>query len=80
MASKKLAQNVDTGLWFENERGIIASAWDNTGGEGGRYILNYHKGRMPAFSWERFYTLVELELAMRKFEPDLRKWHTRMDS
>ena len=79
MASKKIKQNVDTGLWYENEHGIIASAWDDIGGEGGRYILNYHKGQMPAFDYERLDTLEDLESAMRKFEPDLRKWYTRMD-
>ena len=79
MSSIKITQNIDTGLWFENENGIIASAWDDIGGEGGRYILNYHKGQMPAFNSTRYNTIDELETAMRKFEPDLRKWCTRIN-
>lgn len=78
--SRKIAQNMSTGLWFENENGIIASAWDDIGGEDGRYILNFHKSGMPAHASSRYDTLDELETAMREFEPDLRKWCVRMDS
>lgn len=78
MSSIKITQNIGTGLWVE-KNSIIASAWDDIGGEGGRYILNYHKGQMPAFNSTRYNTLDELEMNMRKFEPDLRKWCTRID-
>jgi hypothetical protein len=79
MASRKIKQNIDTGLWVENENGYIASVFDDIGGEGGRYLFKYHKGDMPAHDWKCLDTLDEVETAMREFEPDLRKWCTRMD-
>ena len=78
MTSKKITNHIDTGLYCENANGIIASAFDDIGGEGGRYILNYHRGEMRAFAGDRYDTLDELETSMREFEPDLRKWHYQM--
>jgi hypothetical protein len=80
MTSKKITNHIDTGLWYENANGVIASAfWDLAGWEfGGEYILNYHQGEMPAFNGKRYETLDELETAMREFEPDLRKWRYQM--
>jgi hypothetical protein len=81
MANKKVQDNIDTGLWAEDSNGIIASAWWDLGGteDGGQYILNYHKGQMPAFGGQRYQTLDALEIAMREFEPDMRKWHVKFD-
>lgn len=79
MTSAKIVNNIDTGLWIERS-GIIASAFDDIGAEGGRYRLNFHRGQMPAHSGYQFDTLDELETEMRKHEVDLRKWNTRMDS
>ena len=67
------------GLWVENADGVICSAFDDIGGEGGRYIVNYHRGEMPAYHHTRHHTLTEVESQMRAFEPDLRRWHTTPD-
>lgn len=77
--SKKIEQSINVGLWVENAHGIIASAFEDTGGyeSGGDYILNFHRGEMPAHGGKRFRTLAGLEGAMREFEPDLRRWRIK---
>jgi len=80
MVSKKIDQNLDAGLWVETRHGNVASAFYSLGDyEDGEYILNWHDGHMPAYRTERFGTAEELEVAMRKIEPDLRRWKTRID-
>ena len=79
MASKKIEQTIDVGLWYESDNGYITSVWDSGGWEdGGEYILNVHKSGFPAHHSERHATLEELEKAMRKRQPDLRRWKYRM--
>lgn len=75
MASKKIAQNIDLGMWARNRHGIIGSAFEDLEPEH-LYRLNFHPEEMPAHRSQTFSTLEELETAMRQFEPDLRKWHT----
>lgn len=75
MASRKIKRYIDTGLWAENDRGVIASAWLDLDLDH-LYRLNFHRGQMPAHKSQTFETLNGLEVAMRRFEPDLRKWHT----
>jgi len=81
MASTKIQNNIDTGLWTEYGDGYIAHAtvvYDENGNEYGR--LSYHKGRMPSHEREDFSNLDDLETAMRKVEPDLRKWRTTFEA
>jgi hypothetical protein len=81
MASKKVKDNVGSGLWADYghpDDNYIASAsevLDPESGERG-YAISYHHGEMPAFNADEFETLDELEAAMRKLQPDLRKWRT----
>lgn len=44
--------------------------------ESGKFCvcLSFHKGSMPAFDTRFLYGEAELEQAMRKVQPDLRKW------
>ena len=75
--SKKLTGNIHAGLWTE-ANGIIASAWQEVCGweDDGEFVIGFHQGEMPAHKSARYYTLRELEIAMRDFEPDLRRWKT----
>ncbi len=76
MTSKKVVDNIDTGLWAYLPHGYIASAFVSIGDyDEGEFILNHFKEGMPAHAGERFHTIAELERAMRRYEPDLRKWH-----
>ena len=81
MASKKIEDNIDMGLWVDYGNGYRAAVWFDLGGyeDGGSYVLQYHKGRFPPFKAERFETEDELEAAMRQVEPDLRRWNTRYE-
>jgi hypothetical protein len=38
------------------------------------FVLNLHKGVMPAFDGRTFQTREELEAAMRQVQPDMRRW------
>jgi UDP-N-acetylglucosamine 2-epimerase len=76
MTSKKLKQNIDTGLWARNQHGTIASVFQDLDLDHS-YRLNFHQGQMPAHKSVTFESLDELEAAMREFEPDMRKWHTQ---
>ena len=76
MKSKKVSENVNEGLWAgSNNNGLIAVVFKNM--ETGMYIINYHHGEMPAHASDVFETQEELEVAMRMFHPDFRKWHTK---
>jgi len=72
--TKRVADNVGRGLWIEYGGGYVAVAGQIDDGDGVRYVLNFHHGEMPAFKHETFDTIDELIAAMRKVEPDLRKW------
>ncbi len=77
MASKKVVDNVrhGIGLLCENSGYIASAFWDLGGWEdGGEFVLNFHREGMPAFKSNRYFSLDSLELAMREFQPDLRKW------
>jgi hypothetical protein len=83
MASKKVRDNVslDSGMWAyyghpDDDYTANAEGFINpeTGERG--FVISYHHGEMPAFNSEGFDTLDDLEAAMRKVEPDLRKWRT----
>jgi hypothetical protein len=68
--SKRIADNLDRGLWCENSNGIIVKAFENDGD----YVLSFHAGRMPAFDSRSLKTDKDLLAAMREIQPDLRKW------
>lgn len=74
--SKRIKDNIERGLWTEYGNGYIASVgWQPPDFETDEcYYISYHQGEMPAFNSERFKTITALILAMRKIEPDLRKW------
>jgi hypothetical protein len=73
--SKRVSDNLDRGLWAEYGDGYIASAYESED-EASKmwYVLSCHKGQMPAFDADAFETIQALIQAMRKVEPDLRKW------
>ena len=79
MASRKIVNNIDSGLWIEDKHGVTISTWSEYGTWTGkeRYVMNFHQGEMPAFNCKVYDTLEQLETAMREFEPDLRKWRYR---
>jgi len=82
MTSKRILDNLDTGLWAAYGDGCIAAAWFDLGAwdEGGSYILQYYKEGFPPFNADSFQTADELETAMRAVQPDLRRWHTTFAS
>ena len=78
MASK--LDQLDSGLWTEDTNGYIASAYRDLDAAEfgiGEYALAFHKGAMPFHKAYRFKTLEGLEMAMRKVQPDLRRWRLR---
>ena len=81
MTAKKIADNLDTGLWVDYGDDYRAAAWFDLGGyeDGGSYIIQYHKRGFPPFKAERFQTVDELIIAMREVQPDLRRWNTRWE-
>jgi len=78
MASDKVTNNIDTGLWAEYGDGCIAVAV-TVFAEEGEYCLSYHQGRMPSHKREYFDEIDALEARMRETEPDLRKWRTTFE-
>lgn len=78
MISKRLQNNIDSGLWAHyghpNDDYIAAVGPSQ---ESGDFIMTFHHGEMPAFNGETFKTLDELETHMRELEPDMRKWRTK---
>lgn len=79
--SKRIRDNIDRGFWVEYSSEYTACVGktepvltDDEVDDGGYYI-SYHKGAMPEFNSETFGILEALILAMRKVEPDLRKWN-----
>lgn len=78
MASKKLQNNIDSGLWAyygHPNDDYIASVYPLENDIG--FTIAFHKGEMPEFAGESFETLDELEARMRELEPDMRKWKVR---
>ena len=77
--SKKVKDNVNTGLWTNyghpDDDYVATACGRPTWGD--KYCISYHHGSLPAFKTETFETLTELEAAMRKLEPDLRKWRVK---
>ena len=76
--SKKVRDNIDRGLWtyygcpedgYSAAVGFVYRDWEKV------YLLACYKEEMPAFQWEEFTSLDALEMAMRKVQPDMRKWH-----
>ena len=76
MSSQKLADNVDRGLWscYGHPADYVAVASSVDTYTGTEYQIRYHQGEMPAFAADRYTTLAELEAAMRKVQPDMRRW------
>lgn len=86
--TKRIADNIDRGLWHEYghpDDEYTASAWYDLGAAAsypdefddpdlGAYVLQFHKADLPPFHAERFHTISGLIVAMREVEPDLRKW------
>jgi len=79
-AVKKLEENES--MWFEyghtdDDYTASVSAENYNLPDGDTYyIISYHKGEMPAFGCDSFYTIEELAKAALELQPDLRKWRT----
>jgi len=77
MASKRVRQNIDTGLWTNYGHpadGYSAAAYRLEDTQ--ELVLFCYKEEMPPFSRTCYASLEELEDAMRDLSP-LRKWRTR---
>jgi len=73
--TRRVMKNLGRGLWVRYGGDCVAVAGQIDDGDGDlRYILDFHRGEMPAFKHEIFNTIDQLIAAMRKIEPDLRKW------
>lgn len=75
--SKRVADNLDRGLWCEYgaaQDDYSASVHETDDNDGLRYVISYHRGRMPAFSARAFASVPALIQAMRRVQPDLRRW------
>jgi len=80
--SKKIKDYIDTGLWTKYghpDDDYVATACSRPTRANNKYSIGYHHGSLPAFKTETFETLAELEAAMRKLEPDLRKWRAKFE-
>jgi hypothetical protein len=75
--SKRIADNLDRGLWCEFGDDYIASASEIDTDDGIAFALSYHHEGMPAHKSKTFDTVLALIVAMREVEPDLRKWRLR---
>lgn len=77
-ASKRVLDNIDRGFWVEYgypDDDYSASTHRERDPDGrDEFKISYHKGDMPAFNTENFSTIEALIMAMRKIEPDIRKW------
>ncbi len=83
--SKRIKDNLERGLWCNYRADYVASVWYDLGAVAmspedlndpdlGAYVIQYHKGELPAFNAKRFHKLADLETAMRWIQPDFRKW------
>ncbi len=72
--TKRVVNHIERGLYAEYGGDHIAVAGQIDDGDGERYILSFHRGERPAFRTETFSTIDELIAAMRRVEPDLRRW------
>lgn len=77
--SKRIEQNLGRGLWtyygHPDDDYTAAVGYGHNPDDGSEYFyISYHHGEMPAFNTECFDTVEALIAAMRKAEPDLRKW------
>jgi hypothetical protein len=73
--SSRIEDNIGRGLWAEYGDGYVASAYESEDEDGKLwYVLSYHKGQMPSFDAQAFETIQALTLAMRKIQPDVRRW------
>ena len=76
--SKKVTDNINTGLLIDYWPGHRAFAFTHDEPEMG-YYLTFHRGDNPPFKSLTIKTIEELILAMRYVEPDLRRWYTRVE-
>ena len=73
--SKRVAQNIERGLYFDDGNTIFAASERlEVDGCADGYGISYHYGERPAYHIEPYTTLRTLIQAMRKIEKDLRKW------
>lgn len=73
--SRRIADNLERGLYAEYGSGYTAVACEVETEDGIKYNLAFHKEALPAFNALEFDTVPALIAEMRKVEPDLRKWH-----
>ena len=72
--SKRVENNLEFGLWADRNGYIATARRDIALHEDGEYLLTFCVGGNDAFDVKQSKTLAELETAMRKVQPDLRKW------
>ena len=72
----------EPGLTTTYSGDYIANAFATYNEETGQvvYQTTCHKGEMPAFNGETFKTREELEAAMRRVQPDMRRWRENNES
>lgn len=85
MTSRKIENNIIGGLWAyygPPEDDYVAKVCDIINPFTGKrtYWLTYHHSGRPILSGSIYTTLGKLEVAMRKLEPDLRKWRKQKTS
>jgi len=79
MSTTKVRTNIDRGLYADygapEDDYIAYVGWAPPDHDQDEYFyISYHHGEMPAHHVETFTTIEDLIAAMRKVEPDLRKW------
>lgn len=79
MSTTKVRTNIERGLWIEfgaaEDDYVAFTSWaPPTHDQAEYFYISYHHGEMPAHHTETFTTIEDLIAAMRKVEPDLRKW------
>jgi len=73
--SKKVINNLETGLWINYGDGYTAYAYS---WEYEKYTLTYHKGDNPPFKSEQFDMVEDLIVAMREID-NLSKWRVKRE-
>jgi hypothetical protein len=73
-ASKRIADNLERGLYCEYGSGYTAVASEIQTEEGIQYNLAFHQEALPAFNAITVETVPALIVEMRKVQPDLRRW------
>ena len=82
--SKRVKDNLDRGLWVnygapEDDYMAVADRqpaqyYNDREFWPASFNISYHKGQMPMYDSQTFYSLEDLIETMRRVEPDLRKW------